>query len=392
MFSLNNIPPWSIHTKPDRGGLFAFFKKPWDGLQTTVRVTTDLDYTAANNKAPQAIVDFLNSKNPVSAQVIRVSRTSLTAMLPEFVKDKMTHLRRSTVDGYKGDIQRLIRTLGDTAEDIAWEAIRDYFAGMIASGRANKGHDNELVNIRAFWNYLRDDRKLFHLDNYPSKIRKLGNYGRRDVIWYRDEYDTYYNEATPGDKCIMQTFWNTGIYPADYFFTRKKHIIPFEGDWVYQKLRQKANSPKAIINLPLKYCPARDMFMEAFERAKNPEDKIFVPEWNDKQYDTWSHTLNQRGRRLWEKLFPDRVRKIYPDMRHTFATECANGSRFGRMIPEWQLEQWMGWVPGSQMGAKFYFSAKSIPELMKPYDHLAMTMPSSSPVPMTNFHERLPFT
>lgn len=391
MFTTSNLPPWSLHPKSGREGLYAYFFKP-DGTQTSLRISKGNDLQVANNMAPGMIRDYLNHKHVEGSEPVK-QFTELSAMLPEFIKDKMTNRKRSTVDGYKGDIARFIRDVGNIAEDLTWEQIRDYFASLKAAGRENKGHDNVVVNIRAFWNYLIFDRKLIHLENHPKRIQKLGNYGRRDVMWYKDEYDAYYSDAIPEDKGIIHTFWHTGMYPADYFFTRKKHIIPFEGDYIFQKLRQKTNSPKAIINLPLKYCPARQLFIEAFEKAKNPEDKIFVPQWKDSQYDTWNHTLNQRGRRLWERLFPDRERKIYPDMRHTFATECANGSRFGKAIPEWQIEQWLGWVPGSQMGAKYYFSAKSIPELMRHQDHFAISQSSPSlPNPSTNFHERLPFT
>jgi integrase len=209
------------------------------------------------------------------------------------------------------------------------------------------------------------------------------------VLWLHDEYNHYYHEAIPADKKMMSIYWNTGLYPKDYFMTRKKHILPFEGDYVLQKRREKSDkgSTKAIINFPLKFSPARTLILEAYERAKNPEDRIFETEWTDKQYYTWNHTANQRGRRLWERLFPDRERKIYPDMRHTFATECANGSRFGRMIPEWQLEQWMGWVPGSAMGRKYYLSGRSMPELMAPLQ----TAIGASPGPSSNHHDLLPF-
>jgi integrase len=392
MYTLNNLPKWSIHSKPDRKGLFAFFKKPWDDKQTTLRITDAADEAKANNLAPGKLVDWLNENDPSFKASFWGIGTPLSKFTDDFTRDVNAHLSENTKRIDVFNIDMFIRKMAligvTTVEALTWEHVRGFFEEQRAT-RANKGHDIIVQSLRKWGEYL---NKKTSFKNLFMEVAKLGNYGNRTTIWYNHEWEPYYKACSNEDKDMVSVFWHTGMYPADYYWMRKKHIVAMEGDWGINKLREKAVSQKAVINFPLKYCPARDIFMKAFNAAKNPEDRLFAIGYGEteKDYDKWHHNVNQRSRRLWERLFPGVDNKWFQDMRHTFATECASGARFGVMIPEWVLEKWMGWVPGSAMGRKFYINWNAMPELMKP--QLQTASGSLLVEPKTNFHDRLPFT
>lgn len=390
MYTLSNLPKWSIHTKPDRSGLFAFFKKPWDDKQTTVRITSDNNEAMASNLAPGKIKDWLNENDP-SLKATFGHATPLDKLTDDFTRDVNAPLSENTKRIDVGNINLFIRKMEligvITFEQVTWEHIRGFFEEQ-RTHRANKGHDIIVQSLRKWGAYA---NKKIGFKNLFMEVSKLGNYGKRDVIWYHNEWEKYYEACAPIDKDMVTVLWNTGMYPSDFYFLRKKDIVALGKDFAIQKLREKAVSEKAVIFFPLEHSPARSVILKAWEAAKNPNDRLFVTNRADTEeaYKAWHYIVCQRSNRLWKRLFPGIDGKQFKDMRHTFATECANGQRFGQMIPEWVLEKWMGWVPGSAMGRKFYIATNAMPHLMaQPQDA------SSSLVvaPIANLHERLPFT
>jgi integrase len=388
-YEIKDLPKFSIQNKRD--SLYAFFIKPWDDKQTSVKVLENsTDKAEATRLAPSKIITYLNLNNP-TAQPVPVNETNMAALVDSFLADEKGSSSYNTRRIYKGDIRKFIKHMAvPHAEDITWERFRDYMDAQRDKRKA-KGLTNYAVNLAVFFDYL--IAKGAKVGNWPRKWKKptSDEFGSNDRIVPADEFGKFHKVCTPRDQRMLTVFYHTGLNPVDYYHLRKSHIVKWEGDFIINKRRQKSTSKKAVINMPLKYNPARDIILEAADKVGEGE-RIFETEYADTEYRRWWITTSQRLLRLWKANFAGDSFG-FQDLRHTFATECANGTRFGRMIPEWQLEPWMGWVPGSRMGAKHYISAKANPDLMKPQDHLAsIYLSPSSVIAVTNFQDRLPFT
>lgn len=386
MYELKDLPRYSLQEKSgSEGKLYAFFTKPWDKKQTSVYVCEGNDKAKGHQLAPAAIIAHLNKNAP---RVSEPQRTNMRAIMPDFILDVHAAKSESTKRLYRLEIRKLCDGIGtEIAEEITWERFRDYMESLRNKFSAKTMY-NYAVALSVFYDYL--IKKGVKTENWPRQWEKPSeeDFGHNDRVISQEEWGIFYQAAIPRDKKLLNRLWHTGLNPVDYFYMRRAHIIPTQDDYAINKRRQKVKSKKAVINFPLKHCPARADFMEAYHATTNSNDRLFETDYGDLEYRRWTVTTTQRLARLWKSLFTSDPIKL-TDIRHTFATDCASGRRFGHMIPEWQLEPWMGWVAGSRMGAKFYINAKNNPQLMIP-SHLHVAV--SAPLVTTNFQDRVPFT
>lgn len=401
-----NVPSFSVHPKQGREGFYAFFKKPWDGLQTSVKILDPdnnpvHDQLSGERWAAQSILNYMSKNLPPSPN--QDKRHEIANYLPLFIKDEKNNLSKSTREQYHNSVTKFAKAMEQvhkvtTIEDIKWEMLRDYFDGLKGSYKP-KGLFNYLTLLGAFYDYMiRIGAKPLGPDNKVTNLAKkykkpsASEFGRNDVTWDPQEFLVFLGRCTPRDAKLMTIIYHTGLNPVDYFFMKKKDIQAFGDDFLIIKLRAKTKSPKAIIRFPLKYCKAKPLIMEAYMNASLPNDRLFETEYADEEYKRWLYTTEQRLERLWYRIWPEKVHKGMQALRHTFATEMTNGKRLGYVVPESELEKWMGWVPGSNMGRRYYIASSANPDLMRPLEGHQTAISFSGSNSLVNLQDRVPFT
>jgi integrase len=371
---MEKLPKWSVQPKPN-GDLYAFFRKPWDGKQTSCALDTK-DRDEALKVGNDKVRAYLEANWP-DLEVATVAFWPVGKLLSRFMGKVQGENKDSTRAAVEGSIRRFMTRLAELVQVPKWEDLdlpkaltEDRFdaimRGYKAENKAPRYRNTILIDLTSFFDFA--IAQGCQVENWAAKTTrpKLEEFTNHGVCWTDKEFNTYYGAALPDERIKLTVMRYSGMDPADYFFMRRKHIVPGQGDYVVDKVREKATTPRARILLPLKYNPAREVIMKAWDATKNPEDRLFDTDYGDKSKRAWDYYWHNRRTRLWMKLFPGIDLKTYKDLRHTFVTKCVDGSLFNREIPEDTLERWVGHVPGSRMLRMYYIHRAETASLMRP--------------------------
>lgn len=355
-YTIDNLPAWSAHPRKGKEYLYAFFRRPWDKKQTSIELGVKTDQEA-RALAPAVILRYLNANMP--SVIVQDERYLATfkQYRDEFFKDEYIGLKANTVDAAAYVVDNFLASVkSPLIADMTWPIFRDIIDSKKAEGRAVKGLYNYLVNVRKFFRYLVKHKVMAEniADQYP--LPSTAAFYTNEVIWEKEEFTTFYKACTRADQAYLFVIYHTGMDLCDWYGLRRKHIVETNSQFVIVKQRKKATSPNQIIKFPLAHCPAKDVIMDAYILTKEPDDRLFALDYEDTEaaYDQYQWTTRTRRNRVWMKTFPGRPFKTIKQLRHTFVTECVSGKRFGKPIPQHALEKWMGWTPGSKVGAKVY--------------------------------------
>lgn len=358
----SKLPAWSITTRKGKENLYVFFRKPWDKKQTSLDLGTGL-YSEANTKAPKRVVDYLNENDPANSVVITSNGTeTFEAFREEFLKDKHLKNKETTKSAANSVVKMFIQQIGTPyIANLTWPMFRDYIDARKQTHKI-KGVFNTLINLRVFMDYLMENKVL--TENFARRypLPSTDEFDVNEITWTPEEFRVFYEASNLEDKDYLWCIWHTGMDLADLFFLRKKHIKEVGGAYVITKLREKAKTAKQVIKFPLEHCPAKDIFMAAYHKAKGPEDRLFFHDYGDKDYKQFNWSTRTRRYRLWMRIpeLREIEFKTIKQMRHTFVTEAVSGKRFEEPVQQHNLELWMGWAPGSKVAAQYYTHIRAV--------------------------------
>lgn len=367
----SQLPSLHIVSRKGKQNLYVMFRLPWDKTkQGNLDLGTSLE-SEASAKAAKRVIEYLNDKDPAVNKPVALSGTETFEQYHlDFIKDKFIGKKKNTKDAVDYIVRAFISGIPSPyIANLTWEATRDYFDAR-REDSAIKGLYNRVVHIRMFMEYLISKKVLTYnfAEDYP--LPSTADFYVNEIIWETKEYTGLYEASTVEDRLYLSAIWHTGMDLADMFQMKKRHIIETKDGFVINKRRAKATSPLQIIQFPLANCPAKDVFLDAWKRVKNPDDRLFFPAYEDTEegYKQFNWSTRTRRWRTWMRIFPDAPFKTIKQMRHTFVTECISGKRFGHTVDQYALEKWMGWTPGSKVASRYYthIQASQTAHLMLP--------------------------
>lgn len=353
----NKLPSLNIVSRKGKENLYVMFRLPWDKTKQGNLDLGTSNHSEASANAARRVIDYLNEKDPTANKPIQLSGTETFEQFRlDFIKDKFIGKKQNTKDAVNYIVRAFISDLPSPyIANLTWESTRDYFDAK-REDSAIKGLYNRIVHIRMFMEYLIAKKVLSHnfAEDYP--LPSTAEFYVNEIVWEHKEFETLYAASTVEDRDYLLALWHTGMDLIDLFQMKKAHIIQSKDGFTINKRRGKATSPLQVIQFPLGNCPAKDVFMNAWKKAKNPDDRLFFRAYEDTDlgYKQCNWSTRTRRYRTWMRVMPDTNFKTVKQMRHTFVTECISGKRFGRSIEMWALEKWMGWTPGSKVASRYY--------------------------------------